>query len=89
MTKTVTLLQPTLQSVLQTIVKLFSYPPEAVNGWSKTWVPGENRPMSVLVKQPEEVDGVVLLSSTWDASTFRGSWSCSYSTSRQLYPPPI
>ncbi|XP_071832211.1 1-phosphatidylinositol 4,5-bisphosphate phosphodiesterase beta-3-like isoform X5 [Apostichopus japonicus] len=44
---------------------------KAVSGWSKNWVPGDNRPMSVFIEQQEDPKGVVLLSSTWDSSTFR------------------
>ncbi|XP_071832247.1 1-phosphatidylinositol 4,5-bisphosphate phosphodiesterase beta-3-like isoform X38 [Apostichopus japonicus] len=47
----------------------------AVSGWSKNWVPGDNRPMSVFIEQQEDPKGVVLLSSTWDSSTFRAAKS--------------
>ncbi|XP_071832240.1 1-phosphatidylinositol 4,5-bisphosphate phosphodiesterase beta-1-like isoform X31 [Apostichopus japonicus] len=48
---------------------------KAVSGWSKNWVPGDNRPMSVFIEQQEDPKGVVLLSSTWDSSTFRAAKS--------------
>ncbi|XP_071832232.1 1-phosphatidylinositol 4,5-bisphosphate phosphodiesterase beta-3-like isoform X24 [Apostichopus japonicus] len=56
---------------------------KAVSGWSKNWVPGDNRPMSVFIEQQEDPKGVVLLSSTWDSSTFRAAKSKISSASLQ------